>query len=220
MYSFLVWRRPLIAFTLLSVVLTVPIFQPSPAHAKDADADVLVAEVILAIDDKQFDKALTLITEALESSPAHLEALYYKGVVLMALNRIDEALVTLEQAREQAPSNISIAFQLGVAYFSKTEYDKAEPLLLRVFQEQPATKNLSYYIGFMRYRHKNYQGALEAFRVGASDDPRILQLTRFYSGLTLAILGLPEKAAEQLGKPCVSERSRRSLAQRIVCEIP
>ncbi|MDT7043000.1 tetratricopeptide repeat protein [Candidatus Nitronereus thalassa] len=172
----------------------------SLVYAQDAIADVLVAEVILAIDDQRFDEALTLITEALESSPDHLEALYYKGVVLMALDRLDEAIVTLEHAQEQAPNNISIAFQLGVAYFSKSEYDKAEPLLLRVFEEQPATKNLGYYIGFMRYRHKNYQGALQAFQVGASDDPRILQLTRFYSGLALAILGLPEKAADELGE--------------------
>jgi len=199
-YRLQAWQRAVFAFSLLSVVLILPLLQPSPIYAKSAEADVLVAEVILAIDDKKFEKALQLITQALESSPEHLEALYYKGVVLMALDQLDEAIVTLEQAREQAPDNISIAFQLGVAYFSQSEYDKAEPLLLRVFQEQPAIKNLGYYIGFMRYRHKNYQGALQAFKLGASDDPRILQLTRFYSGLTLAILGLPEKAADELGE--------------------
>lgn len=182
------------------VFLTLSNLQSSIVYAQDSEADVLVAEVILAIDDKRYDEALKLSTLALERSPNHVEALYYHGIILMALNQTDEALVSLERARELAPDDVSIAFQLGVAYFSQTEYDKAEPLLLRVFQDQPATKNLGYYIGFMRYRHKNYQGAIRAFRAGASDDPRILQLTRFYSGLALAILGLPEKAADELSE--------------------
>ena len=174
--------------------------QISPAYAQDAEADVLVAEVILAMDDKRYEDALALVTEALKRSPDHLEARYYHGIVLMALNRIDEAIVALERTHELAPNNVSIAFQLGVAYFSKGDYDKAEPLLQRVFQDQPTIKNLGYYLGFMRYRKKNYQGALQAFQSGVSDDPRIVQLTRFYSGLALAILGLPEKAAEELGE--------------------
>lgn len=186
--------------SLFSVLLILPFLPASPAFAQGAEADVLVAETILAIDDQRFEDALALVTEALERSPEHLEALYYQGIVLMALDRLDEALGTLQHAHELAPQNMSIAYQLGVAYFSQAEYDKAKPLLERVFQEKPTIKNLGYYIGFLRYRQKNYQGALRAFQVGASDDPRILQLTKFYSGLTLAILGLPEKAADELGE--------------------
>ena len=108
---------------------------------------------------------------------------------------MDDAIAMLEKAQGLEPNNISIAYQLGVAYFSQKQYDQAQPLLTKVFEESPMTNNVGYYVGFMQYRLKDYQRALRSFRGGASDDPRILQLTRFYAGLSLAILGLPEQAA-------------------------
>lgn len=104
----------------------------------------------------------------------------------------------LEKARAKAPTDLSILFQLGVAYFVQEQYDKAEPLLTQVFEQRPQTDSLGYYVGFMRYRKKDYQGALRAFAAGTSADPNIQQLTRFYSGLALAILGLPERAAAEV----------------------
>src|SRR6185295_20294333 len=50
----------------------------------------------------------------------------------------------------------------------------------------------------IRYRKKDYQGALKAFRAETSQNPNIQQLVRFYSGLTLAILGLPEQAVAEV----------------------
>src|SRR5207247_9770803 len=47
-------------------------------------------------------------------------------------------------------------------------------------------------------RAKDYRGALAAFRAGRASDPEIQQLTRFYSGLALAVLGLPTQAAGEV----------------------
>jgi len=110
------------------------------------------------------------------------------------------AAEALEKARAKNPTDPNIRLQLGVAYFSQERYEQAEPLLSQLFAEQPRLENLGYYVGFMRYRRRDYQGALQAFRAGTSTNPDIQQLTRFYSGLALAILGLPERAASEISE--------------------
>src|SRR5207248_2853738 len=57
---------------------------------------------------------------------------------------------------------------------------------------------LGYYVGFIRYRKKDYRGALEAFRRGRTTDPQLQQLTKFYTGLSLAVLGLPAQASAEV----------------------
>lgn len=168
------------------------------AAAQQSEADVFVAQAILAYEDKRYEEALGFLREALALDPANVDALYYIGLVLMAQRKPAEAAPVLERARETAPSDFAIGHQLGVAYFSLERYDKAEPLLTQVFREQPRTDSVGYYVGFMRYRNKDYQGALQAFRSGTTSDPNIQQLTRFYAGLALANLGLPEQAAAEV----------------------
>ncbi len=168
------------------------------AFAQQSEADVFVAEAILAYDAKRYDEALSVLRQALQIDPNHLEALYYTGLVHMAQRRPDLAVEALEKARANAPNEPSVLFQLGVAYFAQEQYDKAEPLLSQVFDQRPKTDGLGYYVGFMRYRKKDYQGAIRAFAAGATSDPNLQQLTRFYTGLALAILGLPERAASEV----------------------
>ncbi|MFQ5899139.1 MAG: tetratricopeptide repeat protein [Candidatus Methylomirabilia bacterium] len=166
--------------------------------AQVSEADVFVAQAILAYEEKRYEDALGLLREARELDSENVDALYYTGLVYLALKRIDAAVEVLEAARAKAPTELSILFQLGVAYFAQERYDQAEPLLTQIFNERPQTDSAGYYVGFMRYRRKEYQGALRAFQVGTSTDPNIQQLTRFYAGLALAILGLPERAVAEV----------------------
>src|SRR5439155_22519559 len=57
---------------------------------------------------------------------------------------------------------------------------------------------LGYYVGFLRYRTKDYRGPLAAFRGRRPADPELQQLTRFYTGLALGVLGLPAQAAAEV----------------------
>lgn len=166
--------------------------------AQQSEADVFVADAGLAYEEKRYPDALGLLREALELDPDNVDALYYTGLVQIALKQTDAAVEALEKARAKAPTDLSILFQLGVAHFTQERYDKAEPLLTQVFNERPRTDGVGYYVGFMRYRRKDYQGALRAFTAGSSSDPNIQQLTRFYAGLALAVLGLPERAAAEV----------------------
>src|SRR5437867_1962351 len=166
--------------------------------AQTTEADVHVAQAIIAIDERRYEAALAELKRALEIEPDHVEALYYTGVVYAAQRRPDLAVPFLEKARAKAPADPAVRFQLGLAYFARQQYDRAQPLLEAVFKTNPELDGLGYYVGFLRYRAKDYRGALAAFRAGRASDPEIQQLTRFYSGLALAVLGLPTQAAAEV----------------------
>ena len=168
------------------------------AEAQQSEADVFVAQAILAYDARKYDEALALLKDALDLDPKNVEALYYSGLVLMAQQKTQQAVEVLEKARALAPRDLSILFLLGVAYFALERYDQAESPLTQVFNERPQTEGIGYYVGLIRYRKKDYQGALKAFRAETSKNPNIQQLVKFYSGLTLAILGLPEQAVAEV----------------------
>ncbi len=170
----------------------------APVYAQQSEADVYVAQAILAYDDKRFADALGYLADALKIEPDNLQALYYTGLAHLAQENPLLAVEYLEKARAHAPDDPVIRYQLGVAYFILEQYDKAEPLLSGVFKEQPRLENVGYYVGFMRYRKKDYDGALKAFKTGTSSDPTMQQLTKFYAGLALGILGLSERAIAEV----------------------
>jgi tetratricopeptide (TPR) repeat protein len=190
---------PALVLCLCLVGVLAPVLVASrPAAAQQSETDVFVAQAILAYEARRYDEALGYLEEALAQEPKNVEALYYKGLVLMAQQKTEAALEPLERARTLAPTDSSVRFLLGVAYFSLERYDKAEPLLTPILSERPDTEGVGYYVGLMRYRKKDYQGALRAFQAERSTNPNIQQLAKFYAGLTLAILGLPEQATAEV----------------------
>jgi tetratricopeptide (TPR) repeat protein len=168
------------------------------AGAQTTEADVHVAQAVVDLDDRRYEDAIRSLEQALEIEPDHFEALYYMGVAHMALRRPDQAVPFLERARAKAPSDSAVAFQLGLGYFAQQRYDQAEPLLEAVFRSQPELDGLGYYVGYLRHRRKDYRGALRALRAARSTDPEIQQLTRAYTGLALAALGLTAQAAAEV----------------------
>ena len=187
--------RRLSALVLLIVLIRLPV---RTAEAQRTEADVYVGQAIVEFDDKRYDAALENLRKALEVEPDHIQALYYSGVVYMAQRQPARAVPFLERARTRAPSDAVIAFQLGLAYFAQEQYDRAEPLLDDALRAQPDLDGLGYYVGFLRYRKKDYRGALAAFRAGRTNDPQIQQLTRLYTGLALAGMGLPAQAVAEV----------------------
>jgi tetratricopeptide (TPR) repeat protein len=193
------------------------------AWGQPSEADVFVAEGILALEDKKYDEALASFQRALQREPGHVEALYYAGVTLMAQNKAAEAAPLLERARRISPDEMSVAYQLGLAYFGLNRYDEAQVVLEYVFRRDPTLDSLGYYVGYLRYRKGEYQAALQAFRAGRTSDPNIAQLTRFYTGLALNAMGLSRQAAAEVeqalrlqpASPLVgpAERLRQSFAE-------
>jgi tetratricopeptide (TPR) repeat protein len=173
---------------------------PSPVPAQVSDADVYVAEAVLAIEDKQWDRALGLLRQALQREPDHVEALYYTGVAYMGKKQPAEAVTVLTTARRKYPRELSIAYQLGLAHVALEQYETAAPILEEVFARDPGLESLGYYVGFLRYRAGRYKEALAAFRAGRTADPSIADLTRLYAGLSLQRLGLSAQAEAELSQ--------------------
>ena len=173
---------------------------PAPAAAQLSDADVYVAEATLAVEDRQWDKALELLRQALAKEPEHVEALYYTGVAYMGKKDPNQAIRFLEQARQKSPDDTSILYQLGLAHFALEKYDLAQPLFERAFAQDPTVDSLGYYVGYLRYRKGQFQEALKAFRVARTSDPTIGDLTKLYAGLSLQQLGLASQAEAEIAQ--------------------
>jgi tetratricopeptide (TPR) repeat protein len=171
---------------------------PLTMAAQQADADVLVAQAVLAYDDGRYEEALGILNRALAVDSKNARGLYYQGLTYLALQQPGQAVSSLETLRSIRPADPMAQYQLGVAYFSVGDYARASPLLEEVFRRQPELANVGYYVGFMRYRQKQYAEAVEAFKAGKSSDPNIQQLTQFYRGLSYGVLGLSEQAQREL----------------------
>ena len=136
-------------------------------------------------------------------APPHLtlkniRAFYYAGLTHLGLKHPEQAIAPLEQARQLRPSDPNIQFQLGVAYFSTKAYAQAGPLFEGIYQQTPDRENLGYYVGLFRYQDKNYSDAVEAFESNVTSDPNLQQLSRYYRGLALGVLGLTQEAVSEL----------------------
>lgn len=169
-----------------------------PALAQQGEAEVLLAQGTIAYDEGKYDEALRLLHQAQSLDPNNSRTLYYLGLTFLAKKQPSAAITHLQTAFELRPSDLFNRYQLGVAHFALKDYDGASPLLFKVYEEQPQIEDLGFYVGFLRYREKEYDKALEAFQMNRSQDPDINQLTLFYRGLVLGVLGVPEQAIRQL----------------------
>jgi tetratricopeptide (TPR) repeat protein len=157
------------------------------------EATIYVDRAVLAYEEKRFEEALKELQEALRLDPESGDALYYQGLVFIALNQPSNGRDALEKARRLRPADVDIAFQLGVLNFNLQQYENAEPLLRQVYQAEPRRPNLGYYLGFMEYRKKNYRDALRYFQTTVPSDDNFAQLARFYSGLAMSASGFPRQ---------------------------
>ena len=153
---------------------------------------------MIAYDEKRYEDALHLLSRSSKLNPHDPRSLYYLGLTQLALKNSTEAVTALEAARQLQPSDTTIGYQLGIAYFTAGQYDDATPLLEQAYQADPSSENLGYYVGLGRYRQKKYEQAVEAFNTTKTTDPNLQQLTTFYRGLALGVLGLSDEASAEL----------------------
>lgn len=164
----------------------------------EIEAAVYIDRGIIAYQDKKLEEALKELQHALTLKPDSVDALYYQGLVYVALNRAGDARAAWEKGRGLSPQDLDVAFQLGVLYFNQKEYEKAEPLLRQVYGLEPTRPNIGYYLGFIEYRNRNYREALTFLRGNVPSDDDFSQLTRFYSGLAMSALGFPREARVEI----------------------
>jgi tetratricopeptide (TPR) repeat protein len=163
-----------------------------------SEAAVYVDRALLAYDAQQYYQALRELQDALRLDPEHLEALYYQGLVYVALAQFSDAQAVWERALTLRPGDVDVAYQLGTLYFGQANYARAAPLLQQVYRAEPQRQNLGYYLGFLAYREQHYRRALDYLRTNVPSDENFAQLTRFYAGLALGALGFPQEARSEI----------------------
>lgn len=92
---------------------------------------------ILSEVDKDNEKILDMINEALKTYPNDGALQKNKINALMALNRIDEAKTNLERAIEAEPENANLYFTLGILYEELGDRDKAEEIYKKAIAIDP-----------------------------------------------------------------------------------
>lgn len=185
------------AFILISLFVFILVFIAS-VEAGQPDAEVFLAQATLAYEQQRYGEALRLLLEAKDQDPTNSRVYYYLGLVHLVQQEPGEAVPFLEKGLALRPSDLFLRYQLGVAHFALRDYDQAAPLLSEVYKVQPNLDSLGFYIGYLRLRQKDYDGALAAFEGNQTEDFDMQQLARFYRGMTLGILGLPQQAIQEL----------------------
>ena len=194
----LLFKYVLFPFSVMWLSFCFVTFNVSTGHAQQGEAEVLLAQATIAYDEGNYEQALKYLQEAQSLDPTNSRIQYYLGLTFLAQKQPSLATPYLQSAVELRPADLFNRYQLGVAYFALQDYDQATPLLFEVYEKQPQIEDLGFYVGFLRYREKEYDKALEAFEANRSEDPDVKQLTLFYRGLVLGVLGVPEEAMAQL----------------------
>ena len=186
-----VW--PLVLLGSVLVILAGPAWGQIPT-----ESDVYVDRGIVAYGQGQYQDALQAFQEAVRMNPDNVNALYYVGMVYLAMDQPAAAQEALEQAQKLNPNDADVAFQLAVVHFTQQQYEKADSLFQGVYAREPQRQNLGYYLGFIEYRKQHYREALTYFRANRASDDNFAQLNSFYSGLALSALGLPAAAKAEI----------------------
>ena len=139
-----VW--PLVLLGSVLVILASPAWGQIPT-----ESDVYVDRGIVAYGQGQYQDALQAFREAVRMNPDNVNALYYAGMVYLAMDQPVAAQEALEQAQKLNPNDLDVAFQLAVVYFTQQQYDKSEALFQGVYAREPQRENLGYYLGFLEY---------------------------------------------------------------------
>jgi TolA-binding protein len=112
--------------------------------------------------------------------------------------RFSEAVSLYEQANIANLSNAEIAdmkFHQGYAYFTMQQFAQAKPLLdaIRQMKNDPNYIDANYYYGFIAFRDRNYNDALQSFRV-VENEPNYESIVPYYIAQIYYVQGKKDEA--------------------------
>jgi TolA-binding protein len=122
----------------------------------------------------------------------HLAEYYFRQ------QRFSDAVGLYEAANIANLSNREIAdmkFHQGYSYFTLQQFAKAKPLLnsIRQIKDDPNYIDANYYYGFIAFRDRNYNDALQSFRV-VENEPAYEAIVPYYIAQIYYVQGKKEEA--------------------------
>jgi TolA-binding protein len=128
----------------------------------------------------------------------HLGEYYYRQ------EKFPEATERYEQANIANLSNREIAdmqFHQGYSYFVQQQFAKAKPLFnsIRQVKDDPNYIDANYYYGFLAFRDKNYNDALQSFKI-VENEKKYQTIVPYYIAQIYYIQGKKEEAIAYAGQ--------------------
>ena len=128
----------------------------------------------------------------------HLGEYYYRQ------EKFPEATERYEQANIANLSNREIAdmqFHQGYSYFVQQQFAKAKPLFnsIRQVKDDPNYIDANYYYGFLAFRDKNYNEALQSFKI-VENEKNYQTIVPYYIAQIYYIQGKKEEAIAYAGQ--------------------
>ncbi|HEY6547575.1 MAG TPA: tetratricopeptide repeat protein [Vicinamibacteria bacterium] len=129
------------------------------------------ADIAQALEAGAYDRAETLLLEAVERQPASPDLLRLLGGVLFLRGRALNAAVALKKAEALAPLDERSRFTLAMAYVSLGRRDWARPELQKLASEAPRNPLYVYWTSRLDYDDGQYAAAVQGFLRAIALDP-------------------------------------------------
>jgi len=155
----------------LSALLVVALLGASHAVIKRDPMDVL-RESQEAFEKRDFDRAATLLTEAIEANPKLTPAFVLRGLANASRNKFDEAVADYTKAAELAPDDERPRLLRAAVHQFRKEFDKAIADIDFALKKDPKNSELLSTRGVCRAQKGDDDGALNDFDAAVKADPK------------------------------------------------
>lgn len=158
-----------------------PRYRVALARAYLALADVLIplsestddvqAAEAQAAQNIAFEKAQTVLMEAIALKSDYPEARYYLAFVQERQGKLAEAVASMELVRERVPRDVGVGLQLALLYLRQGKNVVAEKELQRILSIAPNFTNAYWYLAVILEEAGDVNGAIAALETILDIDP-------------------------------------------------
>jgi len=156
-----------------------------------------IASALMQNEDRAEQEALDYIT--LTKNNARVEMMSFQlAEFYFRQQRFSDAVALYEKANISNLNNREIAdmkFHQGYSYFTLQQFANAKPLLdaIRQMKDDPNYIDANYYYGFIAFRDRNYNDALQSFKV-VENEPNYESIVPYYIAQIYYVQGRKDEA--------------------------
>jgi len=126
-------------------------------------AKSLLDEGHIAYGEKNYAKAITLYTNAIQENPNYDDGYYWRASAYYAHEKYKESIPDYNRAIELNPNNEQAYYYRSMSNYSLKAYSEALPDLDKAIELNPDVASMHYYRGDVKYRLEKYEEAIVDF---------------------------------------------------------
>lgn len=115
---------------------------------------------------KNFEKAASLLQQALQQQPEHVQSLKYLGMTRLKLKRYKEASTSLRKALDLEPEDKEALFALGQCYYNIGKNEQALQVFSHLRTDAQIGPTAALYSGSINMKAKRIDQAIMDFTIG------------------------------------------------------